>query len=124
MRGTLAAENVTKEYGSTTVLERLSLVVPPRARVGVVGANGSGKTTLLRLLTALARRAGVAKAERKMDALAARLDREPELASAYNDALERFLSLGGRDFDARARSVCAELGLRLPLDAELPTLSG
>ena len=159
MRGTLAAENVTKEYGSTTVLERLSLVVPPRARVGVVGANGSGKTTLLRLLagleqpdggrvtappgltvgylpqeperrsgetlvTALARRAGVAKAERKMDALAARLDREPELASAYNDALERFLSLGGSDFDARARSVCAELGLRLPLDAELPTLSG
>jgi ATPase subunit of ABC transporter with duplicated ATPase domains len=159
MRGTLAAENVTKEFGSTTVLERLSLVVPPRARIGVVGPNGSGKTTLLRvlagleepdgggvtapreltvgylpqeaerrrhetLLAALARRAGVAEAEREMDALAARLEREPELASAYNEALERFLALGGSDFEARARSVCAELGLRPPLDAELPTLSG
>jgi ATPase subunit of ABC transporter with duplicated ATPase domains len=50
MRGTLAAENITKEYGATGVLDALSLTVPPGARIGVVGPNGSGKSTLLRIL--------------------------------------------------------------------------
>jgi ATPase subunit of ABC transporter with duplicated ATPase domains len=43
---------------------------------------------------------------------------------AYNEALERFLALGGAELDARAREVCAELGLGVPLGQELPTLSG
>ncbi len=49
----------------------------------------------------LARRTGVGAAEREMDALAARLGAEPELAGAYSEALERFLALGGEDFEAR-----------------------
>src|SRR5436190_12671450 len=51
MRGvTLVAENITKEYGATVVLDGLSLTVPPGARIGVVGPNGAGKSTLLRIL--------------------------------------------------------------------------
>jgi ATPase subunit of ABC transporter with duplicated ATPase domains len=160
MRGTLAAENVSKEFGATPVLERLSLTVPPRARIGVVGPNGSGKSTLLRVLAGVmapdhgrvvsrpvglsvgylpqeperrdgetlrgfvARRTGVAAAEATMDELAAQLTHRPELAQAHHDALERFLGLGGADLDARAREVCAELALSMPLDRPLPTLSG
>jgi ATPase subunit of ABC transporter with duplicated ATPase domains len=52
-RGTLAAANITKSYGSDVVLNGLSVVVPPGARIGVVGPNGSGKTTLLRVLAGL-----------------------------------------------------------------------
>jgi ATPase subunit of ABC transporter with duplicated ATPase domains len=52
-RGTLAAANVTKSYGSDVVLDGVSVVVPPGARIGVVGPNGSGKTTLLRVLAGL-----------------------------------------------------------------------
>ena len=52
-RGTLAAANITKSYGSDVVLDGLSVVVAPRARIGVVGPNGSGKTTLLRVLAGL-----------------------------------------------------------------------
>jgi ATPase subunit of ABC transporter with duplicated ATPase domains len=160
MRGTLAAENVSKEFGATPVLERLSLTVPPGARIGVVGPNGSGKSTLLRVLAGvlapdhgrvfrrpadltvgylpqeperrdgetlcgfLARRTDVASAEATMDELAARLPGDPGLAQAHHDALERFLALGGADLEARAREVCAELGLSMPLDRPLPTLSG
>jgi ATPase subunit of ABC transporter with duplicated ATPase domains len=51
--GTLAASNLTKSYGADVVLDGVSLVVPPRARIGVIGPNGSGKTTLLRLLAGL-----------------------------------------------------------------------
>jgi ATPase subunit of ABC transporter with duplicated ATPase domains len=51
--GTLAASNITKRYGAETILDGASLLVRPRARIGVVGPNGSGKTTLLRLLAGL-----------------------------------------------------------------------
>lgn len=51
--GTLAATDVIKSYGADVVLDGVSVVVPPRARIGVVGPNGSGKTTLLRVLAGL-----------------------------------------------------------------------
>ena len=51
--GTLAATNISKSFGADVVLDDLSVVVPPRARIGVVGPNGSGKTTLLRVLAGL-----------------------------------------------------------------------
>jgi ATPase subunit of ABC transporter with duplicated ATPase domains len=51
--GTLAATHITKSYGADVVLDDVSVVVPPRARIGVVGPNGSGKTTLLRVLAGL-----------------------------------------------------------------------
>src|SRR5918996_6624338 len=46
----LSLENVTKHLGPTLVVDRVSLVVSGRARIGIVGPNGAGKTTLLRLL--------------------------------------------------------------------------
>jgi len=63
------------------------------------------------LLGYLARRTGVAAAGHELDELAGRLEREPALAVAYSDALERLLALGGDDFEARAREVSAAVGL-------------
>jgi len=59
-----------------------------------------------------------------MDALAARLEHDPDAAGPYTEALERYLALGGPDLEARAGAACAEVGLRLPLTAPLPVLSG
>jgi ATP-binding cassette subfamily F protein uup len=44
-------EAVGKAYGTTVVLDAVSLGVTSGERVGVVGRNGDGKTTLLRLIT-------------------------------------------------------------------------
>ena len=158
-RGTLAASNITKSYGAETILDGASLLVLPRARIGVVGPNGSGKTTLLRLLagldepdegvlerrpptltvghlaqevdarpdetllTYLERRTGVDAAAIELDALAARLADEPQAAQEHADALERFLSLGGDDFRARAGEAAGRVGLDR-LDRPLGRLSG
>ena len=42
--------DLTKRYGPTTALDRLSLEVPAGAVFGLLGPNGAGKTTLLRLI--------------------------------------------------------------------------
>jgi ATPase subunit of ABC transporter with duplicated ATPase domains len=72
----------------------------------------------------LARRTGVGAAERELDRLAEALERDPGEAVAYTTALERFLVLGGSDLEARARTVCADLGLGIALDRPLAELSG
>ena len=73
----------------------------------------------------LGRRTGVARAERRMEELGARLAAEPGLAAAYGEAVERYVALGGGDLEPRARSICAEVGLgSSALDRPLDALSG
>jgi ATPase subunit of ABC transporter with duplicated ATPase domains len=76
------------------------------------------------LLGYLARRTGVAAAERELDRLTETLERDPSATDAYSAALERFLALGGSDLEARARSVSADLGLGAELERPLGELSG
>lgn len=45
--------DLTKRYGSTLALDRLSLEVPEGAIFGLLGPNGAGKTTFLRLVMGL-----------------------------------------------------------------------
>jgi ATPase subunit of ABC transporter with duplicated ATPase domains len=155
--GSLAARNISKSYAAVQVLDRVTLVVSPGDRVGIVGPNGIGKSTLLRVLAGLedpdrgeivrsgaagylpqepearagetvrgylARRTGVGAAEHEMDARASRLEAEPGLTGAYTEALERYLLLGGEDFDARAGAVLDDVGLARRADRELTSLSG
>ncbi|MBA3891343.1 MAG: ABC transporter ATP-binding protein [Gemmatimonadaceae bacterium] len=44
---------VTKTFGATTALADVSIAVPRRSIVGLLGRNGSGKTTLLHHVTGL-----------------------------------------------------------------------
>ncbi|HYH42595.1 MAG TPA: ABC transporter ATP-binding protein [Burkholderiales bacterium] len=50
---TLIVENVWKEYGDQTVLERLNFEIPSGEFCAVVGPSGCGKTTFLRMLLAM-----------------------------------------------------------------------
>jgi len=50
---TLDAEHLTLGYGELTVVDDLSLVVPPGRITAIVGANACGKSTLLRSMSRL-----------------------------------------------------------------------
>jgi ABC-2 type transport system ATP-binding protein len=44
---------LTKRYGSTVAVDRLSFDVPPGAVAGSLGLNGSGKSTTMRMILGL-----------------------------------------------------------------------
>jgi ABC-2 type transport system ATP-binding protein len=50
MESILTTLHVDKQYGSTKVLDRISIDVPRGSIYGLLGPNGAGKTTLIRII--------------------------------------------------------------------------
>jgi ABC-2 type transport system ATP-binding protein len=50
----IRATDLTKHYGSTLALDRLTLSIPVGAAFGLLGPNGAGKSTFIKLLLGLA----------------------------------------------------------------------
>ncbi|MEU0480341.1 ABC-F family ATP-binding cassette domain-containing protein [Streptosporangium sp. NPDC006013] len=105
------------EHGSV----RLS---PPSASVGYLPQERerrAGET----IADFLARRTGVAAAQRALDAATQGLvEGRPGADDEYAVGLERWLALGGADLEDRAGEVVAELGLAVELDRPMTALSG
>ncbi|WP_432933710.1 ABC-F family ATP-binding cassette domain-containing protein [Microbispora sp. CA-135349] len=95
---------------------------PPTANVGHLPQEPErrpGET----VAAFLARRTGVAAAQRALDAATeALVSGDP--GDAYAEALERWLALGGADLEERAAEVAADLGLTVGLEQEMASLSG
>jgi ATPase subunit of ABC transporter with duplicated ATPase domains len=74
----------------------------------------------------LARRTGVAAANAELDHWTERLASDVDAVDRYSEALDRFLALGGDDFDARAAEVAVSVGLLGDhrLDQVMQTFSG
>ncbi|MEU9502216.1 ABC-F family ATP-binding cassette domain-containing protein [Streptomyces sp. NPDC048196] len=73
----------------------------------------------------LARRTGVADAQRALDAATQALAEErPGADDAYDTAFTRWLDLGAADLDERAEETAAQLGLTVGLDQPMTALSG
>ncbi|WP_031082352.1 ATP-binding cassette domain-containing protein, partial [Streptomyces sp. NRRL WC-3549] len=50
-RAQLSMNDVSKTYGTRTLLDQVSFTLRPGEKAGVIGENGSGKSTVLRLLS-------------------------------------------------------------------------
>ncbi|MEU6845845.1 ABC-F family ATP-binding cassette domain-containing protein [Streptomyces sp. NPDC046716] len=110
--------------GLDTPEEGELLLSPPTATVGHLPQEPErrpGET----IRQFLARRTGVAEAQRVMDeATQGLVDGTPGADDAYAVSLERWLGLGGADLDERAEEVAGQLGLRVGLDQTMTSLSG
>ncbi|HEV7193404.1 MAG TPA: ABC-F family ATP-binding cassette domain-containing protein [Jatrophihabitantaceae bacterium] len=119
-------ENVSKAYGTTTVLDGVSLGVADGERIGVVGRNGGGKSTLLRMITS-AESPDSGRVTRTSGVHVARVDQRGHLPAGatvrtvvVGDAAEH--EWAG---DAAVRAVLEGLGLAsVGLDSVVDTLSG
>jgi ATPase subunit of ABC transporter with duplicated ATPase domains len=112
---TLAGE-LSAEAGSV-------VVSPPSATLGYLPQEHerrAGET----VLAALARRTGVAGSQAELDRATEALAAGDEGADAYGDALERWLALGGADFEERAAEVVADVAPGVALEAPTEGLSG
>ncbi|NHF57897.1 ATP-binding cassette domain-containing protein [Flavobacteriaceae bacterium TP-CH-4] len=50
MNNILVTEEVTKQFGNYTALDKVSLEIPKNSIYGLLGPNGAGKTTLIRII--------------------------------------------------------------------------
>jgi len=50
MNNILVAKEVTKQFGTYTALNKVSLEIPKNSIYGLLGPNGAGKTTLIRII--------------------------------------------------------------------------
>ena len=97
---------------------------PPAAAVGYLPQEHErhpGET----VRAFLARRTGVAAAQRDLDRSAEQLAAgTPGADDVYARALDQWLNLGGADLEERAEQVAADLGLAVDLDEPMTALSG
>jgi len=103
-------------------------LAPPTANVGLLPQEPDRRPGEV-LAALLARRTGVAAAQAALDAATEALTTGAFTTGAdgpdYDEALTRWLDLGGADLDVRAEQVCADLGLSPALlAAQTTTLSG
>ncbi len=54
MEYVIETENLTKQYGETTVVNKINLHVPKGKIYGLLGRNGAGKTTAMKMMLQLA----------------------------------------------------------------------
>ncbi|HST64419.1 MAG TPA: ABC-F family ATP-binding cassette domain-containing protein [Mycobacteriales bacterium] len=107
----------TPEHGSV-------VLSPPTATVGYLPQEPD-RTPGETVRDYLARRTGVAAAQRALDEAGTALGEGARGADdAYAVALERWLGLGAADLDERAEQVTAGLGLAVELDRPVTALSG
>ena len=46
----LVIEDICKSFGKSTVLNKVSLLIPAKQMFGLIGLNGIGKTTLIKMI--------------------------------------------------------------------------
>ena len=96
-------------------------LAPPTANVGLLPQEPE-RLDAETVQQFLFRRTGVTAAQLALDHATAQIETEPEL---YDEALQRWLDLGGADLDSRAEEVCEDVGLSPALlAADMTALSG
>ena len=125
MTAALAAESVSKRFGSRVALRDVSFSVEPEEVVAVIGPNGAGKTTLLSILGGVQRPTGgaVTTAPNAVGWVPQQTALYSKLSVAENLRLFARLERVG-DVAGAVERMLAQTGLEERADDEVATLSG
>jgi ABC-2 type transport system ATP-binding protein len=136
-RTMIAAESVSKYYGSFVAIENITFAIPEGEIVAFLGPNGAGKTTTMKILSGFVAPshgrvaiAGLDVAHQRLEA-SRQLGYLPENGPLFDDMtplelLEFFgeaRGLSGETFARRLEQVSAECALDLVLDKPIGKLS-
>ncbi len=121
--------------GKSTLLRVLAGIEPPlrgevrrsprTSTIGFLEQLIDPTTPQETMLEWLSRRTGVANATAAMEASAADMATDdPTAADRYSDCLERWLALGGADFDDRSAAALSDVGLATDPTIAVASLSG
>ncbi len=117
----VSVRDLTRRFGTTTVLDHLHLEIPQGEFVALLGHSGSGKTTLLRTLAGLdGAAAGVVQVAQPSTVVF----QEPRLFPWKTVIDNVMIGLNGDGVRRRALEALSEVGLSHRLDAYPATLSG
>ncbi|MEU1461118.1 ectoine/hydroxyectoine ABC transporter ATP-binding protein EhuA [Streptomyces sp. NPDC005727] len=136
-------EEVTKRFGTNTVLDRLNFSVDAGKHVTLIGPSGSGKTTILRLLMTLTKpdegtitvdgerlfpapEKQVREARKKIGMVFQQFNLFPNMTVLRNltEAPVQVLGMSKDEAEARARDLLELVGLADKCDARPTMLSG
>ena len=136
-------EEVTKRFGTNTVLDRLNFSVDAGKHVTLIGPSGSGKTTILRLLMTLTKpdegtitvdgerlfpapEKQVREARKKIGMVFQQFNLFPNMTVLRNltEAPVQVLGMSKDEAEARARELLELVGLADKCDARPTMLSG
>jgi ABC transport system ATP-binding/permease protein len=116
-------EAALKAYGTSVLLDRVSLGVAVGDRIGVVGRNGAGKTTLLAALAGLGD-LNAGRSTRARDVTIGYLPQSEQLTGSVRQIVLGDLADHEWASDARGRRLLAALLAGIDLDADAERLSG
>ncbi len=116
-------ESAVKAYGTTVLLDHVSLGVAAGDRIGVVGRNGSGKTTLLAALAGLVD-LNAGRSTRARDTQIGYLPQSELLTGVVRDLAFGTIREHEWAADPRARGLVSALLSDIDLDARAERLSG
>ncbi|MQY32260.1 Glutamine transport ATP-binding protein GlnQ [Streptomyces sp. RB17] len=136
-------ENVTKRFGTNTVLDRLNFSVDAGRHVTLIGPSGSGKTTILRLLMTLTKpdegtitvdgeqlfpapEKQVREVRKKIGMVFQQFNLFPNMSVLRNitEAPVQVLGMSKDEAEERARELLELVGLTDKCDAKPTRLSG
>ena len=106
-------ENLTKQQGTKTILDDVTLAFFHGAKIGVIGPNGSGKTSLLRIMAGIDTE-HIGAVQRAKSATVGYLEQAPQLdpevpVQAINRDLPPLFAAFHDDEDARTCPNCGHL---------------
>ncbi|MBB3213457.1 sulfonate transport system ATP-binding protein [Herbaspirillum sp. Sphag1AN] len=112
---------VSKRFGSNTILDRLDVAIEPGEFIALLGRSGSGKTTLLRALAGLDQ---ISAGQLQVPAARAAVFQEPRLMPWKRAWRNVTMGLRVTNARERARQALTEVGLAHRENAWPATLSG